>query len=423
MHPNRSTQTNKPIEKPLTRGHLTLLFLLYFSQGLPFGFQATALPVYLRANGVSLTAIGFTGLLALPWALKPIFAPLVDRYFSKGIGKRKSWIIPMQAGLFLCTLAAAVVVKKADIPVLFASIFAMNFFAAVQDIAVDGLAVDLLSDRELGPGNAAQVIGYKAGMVVSGGLLVWLSGKTGWQGQFFIMAALILIPLAAATLFREPFTLSATASGQPKATLKAILTRALSAFRHPAMIRLVIFIATYKTGELMIDVMFKPFLVDSGFTPSQIGLWVGTYGMAASLSGSFAGGMLARKYPLRTMLTAALLCRMIPLFLEWALTIYSPQPIHVIGVTLAEHFFGGMLTTVVFAFMMASVDKTIGATHYTLLAGVEVLGKSPGAWISGPLADTMGYAPVFLTGIALSLVPLLIVPGLKAHSPSTSEAT
>src|SRR5689334_5689906 len=86
---------------------IALLFALYFAEGLPFGFQSTALPAYLREAGVSLVGIGFVGALSLPWLLKPLWAPLVDRYGSIRFGRRKTWILPMQAGLAItCALAA-----------------------------------------------------------------------------------------------------------------------------------------------------------------------------------------------------------------------------------------------------------------------------------------------------------------------------
>ncbi len=178
-------------------GHrkIILLLLLYFSQGLPFGFQATALPVYLRSCGVSLTAIGLAGFAAAPWMLKALWAPLIDRYYIRRFGRRKSWIVPMQILLFLSILAASSISPEKNIMLLMTTVFFMNLFAATQDIAVDGLAVDILESGDLGPGNAAQVVGYKAGMIVSGGFLLWLNAYVGWYGLFLVMAALSLVPL------------------------------------------------------------------------------------------------------------------------------------------------------------------------------------------------------------------------------------
>ncbi|HXT20386.1 MAG TPA: MFS transporter, partial [Thermoanaerobaculia bacterium] len=144
---------------------LAILWTLYFVQGLPFGFQATALPVYLRAAGVPLSGVGFASMLALPWSLKVFFAPLVDRYGAHRLGRRRAWILPLQLGLLGCCAAAAVVPPDRALTPILALVFGMNLFAATMDVAVDGLAVDVLEPGELGQGNIAQVVGYKVGML------------------------------------------------------------------------------------------------------------------------------------------------------------------------------------------------------------------------------------------------------------------
>ena len=128
----------------------SLLLLLYLSQGIPFGFQVTALPVLLRQSGISLTIIGFSSILALPWMLKIVWAPMVDRFWFKKVGRRKSWLIPLQLLMFMCAFSASYIPITYN-PALFAGIiFVMNLCASMQDIAVDGLAIDVLKEQDLG---------------------------------------------------------------------------------------------------------------------------------------------------------------------------------------------------------------------------------------------------------------------------------
>jgi len=157
-----------------------LLFFLYLSQGIPFGFQATALPLLLRSRNISLEIIGMSTLLALPWMLKFLWAPVIDMKWNRRIGRRRTWIIPLQILMVISIIAASKIVETGML-LLAINILVMNLASATQDAAVDGLAVDMLAENELGYGNAAQVIGYKTGMVISGGLLVWLSGFYGWK--------------------------------------------------------------------------------------------------------------------------------------------------------------------------------------------------------------------------------------------------
>jgi MFS family permease len=404
-------------------GRLGLLTALYFVQGMPFGFQATALPVYLRSHGVSVTTIGFLGLLSLPWLLKVLWAPLVDRYGSRRIGRRKSWIVPLQAALALTAAAAAFVSIERELSVLLGLVFLFNLFAATQDIAVDGLAVDTLRPEELGLGNAAQVVGYKLGMLTGGGLLVWASQHIGWSGLFLAMAGLALGVMLITILAREPTPVNEAAARAEVFDWRGFARQAKAALTLPGTGWLLLFIATYKLGEAMSDVLYKPFLVDAGIRPEQIGLWVGTWGMIASLLGSLAGGLLASRAPLLWALAVTAALRIGPLLGRWWLAAYGISLERFAGVTLAEEFFGGALTTVVFALMMSKVDRTIGASHYTLLASVEVAGKMPAGPIGGLLvgAAHWSYAQAFLLGVGLSIAFLGLIP-LQRERAATGTA-
>lgn len=392
---------------------LGVLFVLYFVQGLPFGFQVSALPVYLREAGISLTAIGFAGALSLPWMLKVLWAPAVDRVRWRRLGRRRTWLLPMQAALALACAAAAFAEPHTDLWTLLGLVLCMNLFAATMDIAVDGLAIDTLAPQHLGYGNIAQVVGYKLGMLTAGGALLAASETIGWQGMFAVMAALVLAGFAVTWRMREP-----PAAEAPQA-IGQVLGLARRALRTRAAGWLLLFIATYKLGESMADVLFKPFLVDAGFSRVQIGLWVSTYGMVASLAGSLAGGILASRAGLLRAVAITAALRVVPLAGELWLTLTPPTAGGVIAVTVAEHFFGGALTTAMFAFMMSQVDRRIGATHFTLFATVEVAGKSTSGWLSGLVADTAGYPFVFGLAVLLSVAFLgLLWPVTRAACPA-----
>jgi len=388
---------------------IVLLFSLYLSQGIPFGYQATALPVYLRENGISLTLIGFSTILAAPWFLKVFWAPAVDTFWNSKTGRRRSWIIPLQVLLFITVISASFT-SSMGITSLAVNIFFMNLVAATQDIAVDGLAVDILGEHELGYGNAAQVVGYKSGMIISGGFIVWLTQFFTWKMLFIFMALISLIPLFLIIFYNESESVKEYVK---RITISDLLNSLRKSFVKKSFRWLIIFIAVYKFGEIMIDVMYKPFLIDSGIAASDIGLWLGTYGMAASIAGSASGGVIVSKFTVyRSLLTACIL-RLFPLIYITALTFIAPEPFHVIISTLLEHFFGGLLTTALFAFMMFNVDKSIGATHYTLLAAVEVIGKTPGALFSGYFTMITGYSACFITGTVISLAVVFILPFYK----------
>ncbi len=421
---------------------LGMLWALYFVQGLPFGFQATALPVYLREAGLSLTAIGFATALSLPWMLKAFWAPLVDRYGSKKFGRRRSWILPLELVLAALCVMAAFLDPHSGLKSLLALVFLMNLAAATMDIAVDGLAIDLLSLQELGKGNIAQVVGYKIGMLTGGGLLVWASGRIGWHGLFLSMAGLIFLVAIVTTGYREkdgkseqgrPLESDSVAAGKAVSPVSPVSDNPTHPLEHPtigAVFRLlkrsfsargmgwlIVFIGTYKLGEQMADTMFKPFLYDAGFGREQIGLWVGTWGMLFSIVGSVAGGLLASRIRMlhAVGITAAL--RVLPVIGEWWLTLVEPTAERVVAVTCAEHLFGGALTTALFAYMMARVDRRIGATHYTLLASVELWGKIPAGWVSGAITESTSYGFIFGLAAILSVLFLSLLIPVGKYEP------
>lgn len=361
-------------------------------------------------RGGSLTQVGLVAALAAPWMLKFLWAPFVDCHWWPALGRRRSWILPLQLALAAACLVGALV--HTNLPLLLGLVLLMNLLAATQDIAVDGLAVDLLGKDDLGHGNAIQVAGYKVGMIASGGLLMAAVGWIGWGGLLAGMGLLTLLTLAATFAYDEPAAPAAAKEGQAPQTLGAVVGALGAALRRPGALWLVGFCAVYRIGESLIDGMWTPFLYKvARLSSTQIGVWVGTWGIVAGLLGTLAGGVLASRWRLDATLGLALVLRAGPLATQ-ALLAVDPSRVtatSVIGITLVEHVASGVLTTAMFAFMMSRVDRSIGATHYTLLACVEVLGKSPGAWAAGWLADRLGFATLFAigTGLTLAVIPLL----------------
>ncbi len=401
-----------------------LLSALYFAQGLPFGFQASALSLYLTSVGVSLDKVGLSRALALPWLLKVLWAPLVDRVGSTRFGRRKSWIVPMQSLLALTCVFAAFVPPQTHLTWLLAAVLVMNLFAATQDIAVDAFAIDLLSPEELGAGNAAQVVGYKIGMLTGGGLLVAWSATIGWKGLFFAMAGLCLGAMALVLPVKETGGASppspAPSGGVSWAEFPSRVKLVLA---QPGASWLLVAVGTYKIGEALADAMFGPCLVrEFHFETETVALWLGSFGMVGSILGSLTGGLLASRGSLVRAVGVAAVLRSLPLFLQWAIAarLIEANATSVIGVTVAEHFFGGILTTAMFALMMSKVDRRIGATHYAVLASVEVLGKAPSGLLSGFLVQGFGFATVFLGAALVSIAFIALLGPLSRRGGSSA---
>ncbi|MBL8935684.1 MAG: MFS transporter, partial [Archangium sp.] len=188
-----------------------LLGALYFAQGLPFGFFTQALPVMLRQAGVSLEGIGLTSLLALPWALKFLIAPRLDRTSS-----RRRWLLALQLGTAALLFVASFV---ESLPFVLVTVMLVNAFAATQDIATDAIAVEFVPRSLRGLANGLQVGAYRIGMIVGGGALLMAFDLLQWRGVFLLLSVGVLLTL--------PVSRGSEAPRPPatRASLRAFFTR------------------------------------------------------------------------------------------------------------------------------------------------------------------------------------------------------
>lgn len=228
------------------RGKLLPLAGLYLVQGLPYGLQTGLLPVLLRAGGLSLTRVGLTKMLYAPWLFKLVWAPLVGTR-----GSPRAWLTLSTAALGLvCGLLAALHPAEggqAELPVAVAGLLLLlNLGAAVQDVALDTLAMQLLEPAELGPGNTVQVVAYKLGSVLAGGGLLALVPTLSWPQLFLLLAATYW--LAAALAWAIP-ALQQLPPPRPSELPPHTLHLLQDLLAVPGTLWTAGFVLTYKLGE------------------------------------------------------------------------------------------------------------------------------------------------------------------------------
>ncbi len=384
---------------------LGLLGSLYLAQGLPFGFFTQALPAMMRIRGISLEDIGLTSLLALPWALKFLWAPLVDRYGSRRIGRRRTWILPLQALSVATLLGLAVIDPSADLFWILAGVAVINLLAATQDIATDGLAVSILPPSARGLGNGIQVAGYRLGMILGGGVLLIVLDALGWSDVFVMMAATLAVASIPILLYREQ-------TSEPEQAREPGLWTAFTALvRRPGMWLWLIALGAYKSGEHFATGMLRPLLIDLGLTMGDVGWLTGTAGFIAGLVGALAGGLLVNVLGRARSVLVFGVMQAIAVTL-YALTSTAPVDLtELYTVCIVEHFVSGMATVSLFTMMMDQCDPKTGGTDYTIQASVVVLASGAASAVSGYSAASLGYTWHFcIAGIVclVTLVPLLV---------------
>jgi len=353
-----------------------LLSVLYFAQGLPSGLIAKALPPLLRQHGVSLSIIGFTSALALPWALKFAWAPFVDRY-----GTRKRWLLALNGTTFVLMLVIAsrdFAAWVAIMPLLLAVLFLMNVVSATQDIATDGYAVIHLRTEWRGLGNSIQVVGYKVGMVVGSGALLWLTARYGWRPSYAGLACLMLLVLVPVALMRDsPAGPRHAATHAQWHGVRGYVHLLGEFIARPRMGWWLLTVALYKFGDSLGSRMTGPLLTDSGFSLSQIGVITGSAAMSAGILGAFAGGaMLVRVGHAQALLVFGVLQALG--LAGYLLIAGGLHDVYLLaGIVYFEQFADGLSTVALFTIMMDRCRAQSPGTDYSLQASLQVGSISP----------------------------------------------
>lgn len=374
---------------------IVLLGALYLAQGLPFGFFTLALPVLVRDAGYSLKALSALSLLALPWALKFLWAPYLDHR-----GTRRGWLLFLQISSVFGALLLTQAPPERGLLMLIVAAFVFNTIAASQDIVTDGLAVRMLDTRERGLGNALQVGAYRVGMILGGGVLLIVFARTGWQTMFICMTVLLALTVLPVLTLREP----PREVSSPRPGTATLAVGWLNRLLKPGMLGFAGLIFCYRFGDQMLTSLLPPFLTDQGLSKETIGVMKGAVGSATSLIGAFIGGWLAFSAGRRTALLVSGIVQV------GSFTLYIAAALGFGGInllwtaTICEGVLGTMATVALFTLMMDASDPEHAGTDYTLFASIVVLVGVAGSFCGAAIGDAYGYAPAFIAGAVLALL-------------------
>ncbi len=389
---------------PVTiRTKLWWVAVLYFAEGFPFGILNDALPVYFRMHGVRLADIGLLSLIGLPWTLKFLWAPALDRW-----GERRSWVFACQV-LLAVGLATLLALDPSRIDGgLWALLFVLAVLSATQDIAIDAYTIELLDTAEMGPANGVRVTAYRVALIAAGGLFVAAAGLMGWSAAFVGAAA--VMGLSSVWAARMPTRFPRAAAG-PRSAAAVVWEPFRQFIRVPGFAYVVFFVLTFKLGDMALGPMVRPFWVDRNFTPVQIGAIPGTLGVVGTIVGALAGGHLTGRWGFYRALWLLGIAQAASNLGYAAAAMLPPSAPLMYAASLVESFCGGLGTAPFLAFLMSICDKTHAAAQYALLSALFGLTRVLAGSLSGWAAETLGYAPYF------ALTFLLAWPALALIAP------
>jgi PAT family beta-lactamase induction signal transducer AmpG len=407
----------------LANRRIGLMLPLGFASGLPLALTSGTLQAWLTVAGVDLRTIGVFTLVGLPYTLKFLWAPLMDRFMPPWLGRRRGWMVLTQFSLIAGVLVMALI-DPSQWPWLLGIVaLSVAFISASQDIVFDAYRTETLRPQERGLGAAVWVNGYRFALLVAGSLALVLADRVGWPATYICMAITMLVGLWAIGTAEEPLS----SQQVPSSLREAVFGPLEEFFSRAGAGTLLGLVALYKLGDAFAGTLLTAFLIKGvGFTATDVGIMKGV-GLGLTLAGALIGGLAMTRLGLvRALLAFGLLqaaSNLAFVLLAWAGKSY---PLLIFAIA-CENLSGGMGTSAFVALVMALCHHKYTATQFALLSSIEALGRVLLGRPSAQLVEAIGWAPYFVVTFIAALPGLLLLwhlrDNLTRYEGSESDAS
>lgn len=407
--------------EPYRSWRVLAMLPLGFASGLPNPLTGATLTAWLRSAGVGLTTIGALALVSLPYNLKFVWAPLLDRFDLPWLGRRRGWMAALQLALLLAIAVLGSADPRRSVLGLTLVALLTAALSASFDVVADAYRTDALAPAQRAAGTALFVTGYRLSLIVAGAGALILSDHLPWSLVYGALAALTVVGVLGALL--APATLSETQ--RPASLREAIVRPLVELLARPHAGATLAVVLLYKVGDVIAGYLLTPFLMDLGLTRSEIGAIQKGLGLVASIAGSLLAGGLVPRLGLRRALVAFGLLQAGANLLYVALGVLGGDRLGVVVAVTVDNLCGGLGTAAFVTFMMSLCDHRFTAFQYALLSSLStVAGRLLGAG-GGWLAERWGWPAFFLLTIAAALPALALlwrVPAVAGERASSSDA-
>lgn len=409
-------QHHKPswreVLRALFTARMALALVMGLASGLPLLLTGSLLQAWMVAEAVDLGTIGLFALVGLPYTLKFVWAPLMDRYASRLLGRRRGWLLLWQLALTASIAALGLADPGRLLWLTALAALLLSFFSASQDIVIDAYRRESLADEEQGMGAALYVGGYRVGMLLASGGGLILAGYVAYSTVYLLMAAIMAVCVIATLLAPEP----AARHGRPRSLREAVVDPFREYFTREHAIAILGFILLYKLGDTLASQMTTPLYLDLGFSTAEIGAVVKLFGFGATLAGSLLGGLLIMRLGLYAGLLGFGWLQAISTA-GFALLALVGEDLRLLAAVIAFENLSGGLGTAAFVGFMASLTHTrFTATQYALLTSFMGMPRVLAAAPTGYAAEALGWAPFFLLCALIALPGLALLAWLRRRS-------
>jgi len=385
---------------------LAAILAVGFFSGLPLALTGSTLQAWLTVAGVDIRTIAWFSWIGIPYLLKFLWSPLLDRYVPPFLGRRRGWMLLTQLALVLGIVAMGSASPDGAIWVLGTLALWVAFASASQDIVVDAYRTDLLPARERGMGAAVGVLGYRVAMLASGGLALILADQIGWRSTYFLMAALMGLGILTSLFAPEP----ASPPDTPRSLADAVVAPLRDFFSRRGAVSLLLLVTLYKFGDALAGTLSTAFLIRGvGFSLTEVGLVNKWLGFASLVTGALLGGLLMVKMRMFRALVFFGVLQAVS-NLSFAVLAWAGKSYPLLVFTVAfENLASGMGTAAFVAFAMALCNHRFSATQYALLSALASLGRILFGPVTGELVALMDWANFFILTFFAALPGLVLV--------------
>jgi len=419
------------------RPRVIAMLFLGFSAGLPLLLVFWTLSAWLRESGVDRSTIGHISWVALLYALKFAWAPLVDRVslplLTRMFGHRRSWMLLAQAGIIAGLIMMSGFNPQSQLSMLVWAALLVAFSSATQDISIDAWRIEAESVDHQGAMAATYQVGYRLAMIVAGAGALYIAQYSSWTSAYLTMACCMVLGVVTTLLIAEPERRISEATWLQEERVLTFIERShhwparlqqvtawfigavvcpfVDFFARNGRFAFVIlaFISLFRISDISMGVMANPFYIDLGFTKSDIASVTKVFGTIMTMAGALVGGVLVARFGvMRILLASAILVALTNLTFAWFATQGADVRLLMLVIS-GDNLSGGLAGSAFIAYLSGLTNRAYTATQYALFSSLMLLLPKFIGGFSGDVVDTWGYVNFFIYAAALGVPAILLI--------------
>ncbi len=386
--------------------------------GFPLALILSTLKTWLATYGMSMKEVGAFAFIAMPYSLKFLWSPFIDGIripiLGKKMGQRRSWLFVIQ--MLLITAIFLLAQSKLESGLLYCAIMAtiVAFLSASQDIVVDAYRIEKLPVNLQSMSVTMYIYGYRIGLYISGAALLIIANYSNWNYAYYVGGIIMMASLLVTILCKEPKHKNEKTLQNYHDHISRMVVEPFKDFtKTNGWVYLILFVVLFKLGDAVAGNLINPFLVKIGFSLSEIALIVKTYGLPATLLGTFIGGVMVHRYGLMNSLIFAATLQM----LSNVMFVFQDQVGHnnialIITISI-ENICAGIGDVVFIGYLSSLCNLNFAATQYALLSSIATIGRNFVSGTLGFVADDYGWTMFFIISIIAAVPGLLMIFKIK----------